>query len=147
VALLAKERTLAVTSVRLLKKYGDTVAIDRGSLSYGEAKAEYDGIIAGLIVTLACKEDPISLSYLQMRLVRGFDKREAFCKDVRTLLPTVTGEKGVMDSIVVAAIGPLLQALQSIYSRATDENDLTRTTIQTQLEAATWPEYTSIAAT
>lgn len=145
-ALLAKERTLVLTSVRLLKKYGDTGAIDRGSLSYGDAKAEYDAIIAGLSVALARKEAPVSLSDLQSRLKQGFEKREAFCKAVEGLLPTTTGEKGVIDSIVAVAIGPLIQALKAIYSRAKDDDELTRKTIQTQLEAATWPEYASIDA-
>jgi hypothetical protein len=40
VARLARERTLAETCAAMLKKYGDTAAVDRGSLAYGEAKAE-----------------------------------------------------------------------------------------------------------
>jgi hypothetical protein len=69
--------------VRLLKKYGDAAVVDRGSLTYGEAKAEYDGIVAGLIVALAQKQQPASLADLQARLQRGFDKREAFCRSVQ----------------------------------------------------------------
>ena len=55
VARLARERTLAETCAALLKRNGDTAGIARGVLAYGEAKAEYDGIIAGLIVALARK--------------------------------------------------------------------------------------------
>lgn len=47
VARLARERTLAESCVKLLKKYGDTAAVDRGSLAYADAKAEYDYLIAG----------------------------------------------------------------------------------------------------
>ncbi len=41
-----------------LKKYGDAAAKDRGALAYGEAKAEYDAVIAGLVVALAESEQP-----------------------------------------------------------------------------------------
>jgi hypothetical protein len=43
--------------VALLKKHGDAAAIAGGALAYGEVKAEYDGIIAGLIVALARKDE------------------------------------------------------------------------------------------
>src|SRR5215469_2013018 len=74
VARLARERTLAETCAGVLKKYGDPVAIERASISYGEAKAEYDGIIAGLSVALARNEQPASLPDLEGRLQRGFDE-------------------------------------------------------------------------
>src|SRR3712207_294875 len=61
VARLAQERTRAETCARLLKKHGDAAAVDRGALAYGEAKAEYDGIVAGLGVALAQKQQPASL--------------------------------------------------------------------------------------
>jgi len=144
VARLARERTQAETCVKVLKKYGDRAAIDRGSISYDSAKSEYDGIIAGLIVTLAQKEKPASLSDLQDRLQRGFEKREAFCKNVQPLLPPGNGEKGVINEIVSGVVGPLIQAVQAIYIRAKDDDVLTRKTIQTQLEATSWPTFASI---
>src|SRR5271165_2844233 len=82
VARLAQERTLAVTCAGLLKKYGDAGAVDRGALAYADAKAEYDGIIAGLDVALASRDRPASLPDLETRLWHGFDKRETFCKSV-----------------------------------------------------------------
>jgi hypothetical protein len=144
VARLARERTQVETCVSVLKKYGDPTAIERGSLSYGEAKAEYDGIIAGLSVALARKERPTSLSDLQGRLQRGFDRREAFCKRAQSLIPEDKGEKGAIEEIVSGAIGPLIQAVQAIYFRAKDDDLLTRKTIQTQLEATSWPAFASI---
>ena len=104
VARLAQERTQAETCARLLKKYGDAAAIDRGSLTYGEAKAEYDGIIAGLGVALARKEKPASLPDLEDRLRRGFDEREVFCKSAQALVPARTGETGVVGEIVRGAV-------------------------------------------
>jgi len=61
--------TLAETCAGLLKKHGDVAAVDRGSLAYGAAKAEYDGVIAGLAVALARKGQPESLPDLQARLL------------------------------------------------------------------------------
>ena len=145
VASLARERTHAETCASVLKKYGDPAAKDRGSVDYGEAKAEYDGIIAGLSVALARKEQPASLSDLQGRLQRGFEKREAFCQSALSLMPEGKGEKGPIEEIVSGAIGPLIQAVQAIYFRAKDDNLLTRKTIQTQLEATSWPAFASIS--
>ena len=56
VAELAGERTKAETCVRLLKRNAkdDQATLDRGELSYGEAKGEMDAVIAGLITAVAC---------------------------------------------------------------------------------------------
>jgi hypothetical protein len=149
VARLARERTQAETCASVLKKYGDDTAKERGSLSYGEAKAEYDGIIAGLTVALARKEQPASLSHLQGKLQRGFEKREAFCQRAQSLIPEDKGQKGIIDEIVSGAIGPLIQAVQAvqaIYFKAKDDDLLTRKTIQTQLEATSWPAFASVSS-
>jgi hypothetical protein len=147
VARLAQERTQAETGVRLLKKHGNAAAIDRGALAYGEAKAEYDGIIAGLVVALAQRAQPSSLADLQERLQRGFAKREAFCRSVRPLVPDRAGERGVFDQILSGGvIKPLIEAVQAIYMRAKDDGALTRKTIQTQLELTSWPDFAAVAA-
>jgi len=149
VAELARERTHAEYCVSVLKKYGkdNPAVIDRGSLSYGEAKAEYDAIIAGLSVALARRgQQPASLPDLQSRLQRGFEKREALCKSAQSLMPPQpTGERGVVGEIVGGAIGPVIKALQAIYIRAKDDDLLTRKTIQTQLEATSWPAFASVS--
>jgi hypothetical protein len=146
VARLAQERTQAETCARLLKKYGNPAAIAHGELTYGEAKAEYDAIIAGLSVALAQKKQPESLKDLQARLQRGFAKREAFCQSVQALVPSQTGEKGVVDQIVSGALDPLIKAVVAIYMRAKDDDKLTRETIQTQLEATSWPAFDGVSS-
>jgi hypothetical protein len=144
VARLAQERTQAETCARLLKKHADAAAVDRGALVYGEAKAEYDGIIAGLRVALAQKQRPASLADLEERLRRGFEKRDAFCRSVQTLVPAAPGEKGVIGEIVTGALEPLIQAVQAIYMRAKDDGALTRQTIETQLAATAWPDFAAV---
>ena len=146
VARLAQERTQAEACARVLKRYGDAEARGRGGLAYDEAKAEYDGVIAGLIVALAQKGKPASLPDLQARLQHGFDKREAFCKEAQALLSQTGGEKGLIDQIVSGVAKPLIDALVGLYTKTKDEGALTRKTIQTQLEAASWPSFASVTS-
>jgi hypothetical protein len=144
VAQLAGERTLAERCVALLKKYGGAAAVDRGSLAYDDAKAEYDKVIAGLVVALARKSQPESLPDLQARLQRGFDKRAAFCATVKQLMPPTEGQKGIGD-IVGGLLKPVADALVAIWSKTRDEGALMRKTIQTQLEATSWPAFDKVA--
>jgi hypothetical protein len=89
---------------------------------YGEAKAEYDGIIAGLIVALARKAAPASLPDIEARLGRALEKREAFCRSVQTLVPTPrVGEKGWIEEAVKGAIGSLVDAVKVIWMRSRDD--------------------------
>lgn len=146
VARLAQERTQAETCVRLLKKYGNATAIDHGELAYGEAKAEYDGLIMGLCAALTRKQGPASLPDLEARLQRGFAKREAFCESVKAQLPPRQGEKDmgvILGSVVIVA---LIEALKTIFLRIRDDDALMRSTIRTQLEATVWPDFATISA-
>jgi hypothetical protein len=146
VARLARERTVAETCAALLKKHGDAAAIARGALAYGEAKAEYDGIVAGLTVALSQKAAPTSLPGLEAMLGRAFEKREAFCGSVQPLIAAPsTGEKGVIEDVVKGAIGPLMDAIKAIWVRSRDDNALMRKTIETQLEATAWPDFAAVA--
>src|SRR5207247_408483 len=49
VARLARERSKAETCVALLKGHGNAAQISNGQLTYGTAKQENDGVIAGLL--------------------------------------------------------------------------------------------------
>jgi hypothetical protein len=185
VAHLARERTLAETCGALLKKYGDKAAQLRGSLTYSEAKAEFDSVIAGLVVTLARRGQPESLFDLQAMLTRGFEKREAFCRSVETIVPNTNGEKGVGETGggtvkpvpetggekgVGETAGPapigeplskpkgangigetvrdivrvLTDAAVDIWSWRRENDALMHKTIQTQLEATSWPAFSDL---
>ena len=146
VARLAHERTRAETCVRLLKTYGDEGALSRGDLTYGEAKAEVDAVIAGLIVALAKDEEPATLPDLETRLELGVKGREALCEQVKPLVPDATGEKNVIVDLVAGALGPLIEAVKEIYLDAEEADRLTRLTIQNQLEATKWPAFADIAS-
>jgi hypothetical protein len=52
IQLLAQQRTQAEACVQTLKQGGDKAAVATGRLTYGAAKAQADGVIAGLTVAL-----------------------------------------------------------------------------------------------
>jgi hypothetical protein len=145
VARLAHERTRAETCVRLLKTYGDENALSRGDLTYGEAKAEVDAVIAGLIVALAKEDDPASLPDLEARLERGVEGRESLCEQVKPLVPDASGERNVIADLVGGALGPMIEAAKEIYFHSEQADRLTRLTIQNQLEATKWPAFANIS--
>jgi hypothetical protein len=143
VARLEQERTHAEICVVLLKRYGDAEAVARGALAYGDAKAEYDGVIAKLDAALVRNDRAESLPDLEAQVRRGFDKRAAFCKSVQPYLsPSSAGTKGVAEELVGGTAAPLVDAVTSIRGR-TRYDALERQTIRTQLEATTWPSYAS----
>jgi hypothetical protein len=144
VARLAYERTKAETCVKELKKYGDKTAVSRGEDAYNNAKAEYDAIISGLTVALARKGEPESLPDLEARLQRGFEAREAFCKSVQPLIPSTTGQKSPIADVIGGLAGPVIDAVKTIWMRGKDDDALMRKTIETQLEATSWPAFASI---
>lgn len=144
VARLAAERTRAETCASLLKQHGDEAAISRGELAYGEAKAEVDAVIAGLVVALAEDNEPESLPDLEERLKRGVTAREAFCREVMPLVPDTTGVKSGIIDVLGEVLTPLIDAVKAIYLDFREEDRLTRKTIQTQLEATKWPAFASI---
>jgi hypothetical protein len=148
VARLAYERTMAETCVKALKAYGkgNEHAIQDGEIAYDKARAEYNGIIAGLIVTLARKANPPSLPDVEARMKRRFEAREAFCKSVQPLVPPDDpGQKGVIKDIVSGAVGPIVDAIKAVWIRVRDDDALMRKVIENQLEATSWPSFASIS--
>jgi hypothetical protein len=150
---IAGERAKAETCVALMKKYGDPADKARGEITYANAKADFDAVIAGLIVALSAGQTPASLSTLQDKLSSGASGLAGFCGTVSDLLPKTAGqtEKGVM--IDIAKMIPFEQLLKTLsegvsalYTNHRSDDALTRRTIQTQLEAARWPAFSEVKA-
>lgn len=144
VARLAAERTRAETCAALLKKHGDEAEISRGALGYGEAKAEFDAVIAGLETALALGEKPKSLPDMEASLERGVEKREAFCQQVMPLLPEASGEKGDLLGLG-EVLTSLIDAFKELALRWVEEEALTRKSIEAQLRAARWRDFAAVA--
>jgi hypothetical protein len=153
VAQIAGERANAETCVALMKKYGDDAQKARGEITYTSSKADFDAVIAGLITALSAGQTPGSLSSLQDKLRSGVSGLTEFCGAVSNLLPKTAGqtEKGVMVDIVkMIPLEQLLKMLSegvsALYTNHRSDAELTRRTIQTQLEAARWPAFSEVKA-
>jgi hypothetical protein len=146
VATLTRERSVAVSQVRTLKRRGSAAEIARLEPAYDAAKAEYDGLIAGLCVALARGKQPASLADLEARLTRGAAKLEVFSRGVAPLIKPAGGGKGFSIDITGGALVKLMEALQAIYLRHKDDDALVRRTIETQLAAAVWPAFAAISS-
>jgi hypothetical protein len=124
-----------------------------GEITYTNAKADSDAVIAGLIVALSAGQAPASLSSLQEKLSSGVSGLSQFCGTVVDLLPKTAGqtEKGVMVDIVkMVPLEQLLKMLSegvsALYTNHRSDDALTRRTIQTQLESARWPAFSEVKA-
>jgi hypothetical protein len=150
---IAGERAKAETCAALMKKYGDDAQKARGEITYTNAKADFDAVIAGLITALSAGQTPSDLPSVQAKLSNGVSGRVEFCGTVSDLLPKAAGqtEKGVM--IDIAKMIPFEQLLKmlsdgvsALYNNYRSDDALTRRTIQTQLEAAKWPAFSEVKA-
>jgi hypothetical protein len=138
-----------------MKKYGDDAQKARGEITYTNAKAEFDAVIAGLITVLSAGQTPASLSSLQDKLSSGVSGLFKFCGTVNDLLPKEAGqtEEGVGEMIEIANMIPFEQLFRmlsdrvsALYTNHGSDDALTRRTIQTQLEAARWPAFSEVKA-
>ena len=137
-----------------MKKYGNKEQVGRGELSYTNAKADADAVIAGLVTALSAGQEPASLSSLQATLNSGVSRLAEFCNTVGALVPSTAGQKGGVAGILTAivqspgAIEQLLKMLSAgvstLYTNSRTDDALTRATIKTQLEAARWPTFSEV---
>jgi hypothetical protein len=151
IAQLTHARSRAETCVAFMKKYGDKRQVARGQLTYANAKADDDAVIAGLIAALSAGEEPASLSSLQARLNTSVSGLAEFCNTVDKLVPNTAGQKGgVLAGALTVAIPPLLKMLSdsvtALIENSGKADALTRATIKTQLEAARWPAFSEVKA-
>jgi len=148
---LAGERSKAETCAGLLKGHGDEQQISQGQMIYGDAKANFDGVIAGLVTALTEGGNPKSLPSLETDLEHGATSLKAFCQSVADLLPNDSGRKGILEDIVKAALDPVINSLSAgvatLYNNHRKDDSLTIETIKTQLEAAKWPDFAEVKAT
>jgi hypothetical protein len=150
-AKISGERAKAETCVSLMKKYGNDAQKARGELTYTDAKADSDAVIAGLTIALSAGQTPASLSSLQVKLSSGASGLAKFCGTVSDLLPKTAGqtERDVMVDIgkmipFEQLLKMLSDGISALYGNHRNDDALTRKTIQTQLEAARWPAFSEV---
>lgn len=150
---IAGERAKAETCVALMKKYGDDAQKARGQITYTSAKADFDTVIAGLVVVLSAGQTPASLSILQEKLSSGVSGLVTFCGTVSDLLPKTAGQTEKNVIVDIAKMIPFEQLVRvlsdgvsALYNNHRSDDALTRRTIQTQLESAKWPAFSEVKA-
>jgi hypothetical protein len=89
----------------------------QGQMVYGEATANFDAVIAGLVTALTEGGNPKSLPGLQTDLEHGATSLGKFCKMASDLLPSTSGRKGVVADIAKAATEPLIKGVVGKSSR------------------------------
>ena len=153
VAQLASTRSRAETSVALLKRFGDSAHVAHGQLIYADAKGDTDAVIAGLIVALSASREPESQSSLQERVERAVACLVQLRGLAESQLPNLGGTKDfnlglsdILKGAIEQLLKPLSDAVAALYNNYRTDNELTRKTIQTQLEAARWPDFAAVKA-
>lgn len=145
---LATARTQAVVCVGLLKSGGDATAIQQGKATYGLAKAQSDGAIAGLLTLLLEGGQPRNLPKTQDQIAAAGAALQHIC-DAATQ-NAKPGEKGVWDDLAKSSVAPLIKALSDgiagLWTHHVEKDRLEIEGKKTQLEAARWPDFSSIAA-
>lgn len=146
VAALATERTRAMTCAQQVIDAGEPAALAQGKWLYGQAKAEFDGVIAGLLVVLSESGKPDRLSDLNAHLHSGFEQRQALCRLAQSLeVPALRGgHKSMVTDILDAVIGPLVEAVKALYHDYREAERLRRETIANSLEATRWPAFSDL---
>jgi hypothetical protein len=151
IAPLAGARSQAEVCVALLKRYGDSSQIGTGQLAYGKAKSDSDAVIAGLITALATGEAPGALPGLQANVNSSLTALMKFCNSVDSIVTASVppGEKDLLSALAkIAGIDSLIKAMSdgvaALYNNFRGDNALMRKIIQTQLEAARWPDFAKV---
>ena len=145
VTTLAAEKTRAETCVSIFKRHAtDPAALSKGELAYSDAKVEVDAVIASLALSLAKGEEIEDFSAVLARLETGVQAREAFCTEAVALVEAETGTKAGLGDVLGDALAALIEAAKDIYIYHEEEDVLERKTIQTQIEAKTWDDFSAI---
>jgi hypothetical protein len=148
IALLAKARTQATTCVEVLKSGGDKAALASARLTYGMAKGEMDGVIAGLTTALVEGGDPGRLPTVRTSLeTSGKGLKEICDSAVKTITPNT---KGVWEEVAKSLVEPLMKAISdgvgALWTHHVEKDKLELETTKAQLEAAKWPTFGDITA-
>jgi hypothetical protein len=149
IELLAQERSQAETCVEVLKSGSDKPTIATSRLTYGAAKAQADGVIAGLTIALVQGGEPNTLPAVLTRLKEAGAGLQEVCDSALKTASAEGGTKGVVEEILKVPIEPIVNAISSgvsgIWTGRVEKDKLELETIKAQLEAAKWPDFGQVA--
>ena len=145
VARLAAERTRAMNCAARARTL-DAATAERFGATYTEAKADIDGVIAGLAAVLTQGGgQPTALPDLEQQMAAGFAGRKRFCEEVLARLPPQEGDRSLVSELVSGVAEPLIEAVVDLYKYGSETNRLRRDTIRAQVEATRWAAFADIA--
>ncbi len=145
---LTKLRGHAEACVGLLKKSGDKDTVQNAETKYEMARADMDGVIAGLTTALMEGGNPDSLPPVRTTLETSGQTLQAICDaGLKTATPNT---KGLWDAIakgpIEALIKPLSDGVRALYTRGVEKDNLELETTKSKLEAAKWPKFGDVTA-
>lgn len=114
-----------------------------GERLYSAARADVNGVIAGLRVLLSEGGDPPKEGRLADKLKRGATEAQAFCAHVNSLAERTEGEKNLRRALVENLPAVVLEALSTLVDFRNDD-PFRRQTILAQLEDAVWQDFQTI---
>ena len=153
IAALTTERSNAETCVGLLKSRGDAATLDKAKATYGTARADIDGVIAGLETVLGEGRKPESLPNVRPSLETSAKSLKQICEAAAaTATPNTRGvwdgiAKGVAEGAIEPLVNKISDGVAALWNHYVVEPDkLALETRKNKLEAARWPEIGDIAA-
>jgi hypothetical protein len=149
IADLTTERTQAETCVGLIKSRGDAATVASAKATYLMAKADMDGVIAGLETVLAEGGKPGSLPTVRLSLEATASSLKTICAAASgTATPNTKGlwdeiAKGVAEGAIEPVVNKISDGIAALWAHYVADPDETK---KAKLEAARWPEFADIAA-
>jgi hypothetical protein len=148
VELLVLERDSAELCARVAKRFlpeGDKVALTEAELGYETARAEFNGVIAGLQAALIQREEEPALATVESRVAAGTETRRTFCQRAKAIEPPPEpGEKGLLDEAVSGTVAAVLEAGVTVWSKIRDDDKQRRESLRAALDEAKWPPFAKI---
>ena len=137
---LNSERNKIVKCAVKLKTHGDRAQREAGAEAYQNAKAKIDEVFRVLAANLTGGSGSVDAGALEDKIQASIRQRIDFCKKVEQLGPPT---RQIFQDVYVDTLKPTMEAVKWLLGRKTaDESE--RKAINTQLEAAKWPEYSDI---
>jgi hypothetical protein len=153
IAALTTERSNAETCVGLLKSRSDAATLDKAKATYGAARADMDGVIAGLQTVLGEGGKPENLPNVRPSLETSAKSLKQICEAAAaTATPNTRGlwdgiAKGVAEGAVEPVVNKISDGVAGLWNHYVAEPDkLKLETRKAKLEATKWPEFGDIAA-
>jgi hypothetical protein len=144
IELLAQQRTQAETCVETLKSSSDKAAVATGRLTYGAARSQSDGVIAGLTVALVQGGKPDALPTTLTSLRKAGEGLQEVCNAALTEA-SAAGSRGLVEDILKAPIEPVVNAISSgvsaLWTGHVEKDKLELETIKDNLRQPNGPIF------